>query len=606
MDITNYKLLLNSMKANLIKASVYCLMVLLSACSSSPEKTTSPTTEVSNYPQQLLDQAALTSQPLATKLRLKASEAFIQEENYPASLSAIALIQPEHLTSNNLKAHYLLVKSVSLVHTKDPAARSWLDQMSSDHLAILNTNQQWLWQQSNALELHHSENTSQAIALLEHQRPMLSDDESTKLSNTIWKMVSELNDTRLNKELNTSTDDATTGWLKLALIINNESATQYKGLALNQWLSNYAEHPAAQNLPIEAQNLPTPELTSIKNIALLLPLEGRFTDVSKAIANGLIMASYQQPADSRPSIKIYNSMSSDFISTYQSINADLIIGPLRRKNIKLLADLPSLTHPTLALNSIQSETKPANLFYMDLQAEDEAKTMAKFASEQSYEHGAILTYDSNKGFKVAKTFQDAFAKHEGNISHIQSLEKNWANSLQKILEIDNSNARAKNLSRTLRSPIEFTARRREDIDFIYSPLKYKDLRQTNPLMAFYFAEDIPVLSNSDISTKLYSQQRDKDLNGVIFSDFSWDPEKIAIKSLPGKYDPSAKLYSWGADAMHIALQFPILISMPNQQFKAYSSQVYFDGQSQFVREFPISFVRYGKPYAKKSLPLEIN
>jgi len=594
------------MKANLIKASVYCLIVLLSACSSSPEKTTSPTTEVTNYSHRLLDQAALASQPLATKLRLKASEAFIQEENYSASLDAIALIQPEHLSSNTLKAHYLLVKSTSLVHSKDPSARIWLDHMSSDHLAMLSIEQQWLWQQSNALELHHSKNTSQAIALLEHQRPMLSDTESNNLTTMIWSMVSELDNSSLNDELKTSTDEVSNGWFKLALILNNENATQYKGLALNQWLSNYAQHPAAQNLPEEAQNLPTPELTNIKNIALLLPLEGRFSDVSKAIANGLIMASYQQPVGNRPKIQIYNSMSSDFLNTYQSIDADLIIGPLSRKNIKLLAELPSLSRPTLALNSIQSETKPANLFYMDLQAEDEAKTMAKYASEQGYEHGAVLTYDSNKGFKVAKTFQDAFAKHEGHVSHIQSLEKNWANSLQKILEVDNSNARAKNLSRTLRSPIEFTARRREDIDFIYSPLKYKDLRQTNPLMAFYFADDIPVLSNSDISTKLYSQQRDKDLNGVIFSDFNWNPDKAGIKSLPGKQDPSAKLYSWGADIMYTALQFPILISMPNQQLNAFSSQVYFDGQSQFVREFPISHVRYGKPYAKKSLPLEIN
>ncbi len=606
MDITKIHSFLDFKSHTISKLPVYCLLAFLSACSTPPQVTESRAQQTENIVEQLLTRAETATPEAATELRLQASRALLNQERHDESLRILNLITPEQLITDSTKADYLLLKSINMVQLELDTALSWLEQMSSDHLALLTPQDQWLWHLAYATELNRHQRTNEAITLLEYQRPLMSEKEANELSEFIWQMIQEKPSQELAEQLNSESNEVSTAWLKLALILNGETADRFKALALSQWLNHYPDHPASNKLPESALNLPSSEFSQLEKIAVILPLQGKFARVSKAISQGFLMAAYQLDEDTRPEIEIIDSLDGDFLTKYSSIQADLIIGPLSPKHIEQLEQLPSLTIPTIALNSIETEAPPANLFYMNLQAEDEARTMANYAAQQGHDKGAILTYNSNKGQKLAQTFTSAFEQHDGSIAITQGYETNWATSLKKLLEIDKSDQRARNLSRLLRSPIEFTARRREDIQFIYSPLKYKDLRQTNPLMAFYFADDIEILSNSDISPQLYSGKQDKDLNGVVFADFHWTPQKHGVSSLPTKAEASAKLFSWGADAFKVAVQLPELITMQGQAVKAYGADVYFDGKSNFVREFPISYVRYGKPYEKVAPDVEIN
>ncbi|GLQ33244.1 penicillin-binding protein activator [Litoribrevibacter albus] len=606
MDITKIHSFFGSWSHQVSKLPVYCLLILLSACSSTPQQSTEPYQAQENYIEQLLKQASTAPALEATELRLKASREFLNQKQYAESLRLLNQITPEQLTTDTVKAQYLLIKSIDLVQLEIDTAMGWLEQMSSDYLALLSEDDQWLWQLHYATELNRQQRTNEALSLLEFQRPVLNEIESRELSHFIWQMLEAISPEQLSESLLTSDQPVNTGWLQLALILNSETAEKFKGLAFNRWNQQYPNHPANLQLPIQATSLPVETATRIEKIALLLPLQGKFANVGKAISQGFIMAAYQLDLDIRPEIQIIDSLEGDFLATYNNIEADLIIGPLSPKHIETLEQLPNLPIPTIALNSTESEQLPVNFFYMNLQAEDEATTMARYAAKNNYKKGAILTYNSKKGQKLAQTFKTAFEQEQGSIAQIQGYETNWATSLQRALEIDKSDNRARNLSRLLRSPIEYTARRRNDIQFIYSPLKYKDLRQTNPLMAFFFADDIDVLSNSDISAQLYKGKRDKDLEGVIFSDFRWSPQDLGIQSLPTKAENSAKLYSWGADAFQMAIQFSDLITMHNHPMKAFGSNIYFDGTSRFIREFPVSYVRYGKPYETTPPNIEVN
>ncbi|MFC3153549.1 penicillin-binding protein activator [Litoribrevibacter euphylliae] len=581
-------------------------MLLLSACSSTPPKTGATPQLSESYIEQLLNQANQSTPEQATELRLKAARELWDQKRHDESLRITNQITPAQLTNDLHKAQYLFLKSTNLAQLELEESMVWMEQMSSDHLALLNQTDQWLWQRHYAAALILQGDINHAISLLEHQRPLLEELEQQELTHFLWKTLSSQDIKTLAQSLQTSPDKVTEGWLKLALVLHGETADRFKSLALNQWLSNFPNHPANTPLPEEAGQLATTDDTSINRIALLLPLDGRFANVGKAITQGFLMAAYQLNEDIRPDIQIINSLEGSFLNTYNSIEADLIIGPLSPAHIHQLESLPNLPIPTIALNSLSLTEPPVNLFSMNLQAEDEARTMANYATKQGYSKGAILTYDSKKGQKLANTFETAFTNEQRSIAYTQSFEKNWASSLKKLLEIDKSDNRARKLSRLVRSPIEYTARKRDDIEFIYTPLKYKDLRQTNPLMAFFFANDIQVLSNSDVVSRLYSGKRDKDLNGIAFSDYRWQPEMHDTHSLPNKNDPSSKLYSWGADAFSIAIQLPELITMQNQQVQAFGSKVHFDGKSNFIREFPISLVRNGKPYEKTTQQLEIN
>lgn len=605
MDITKIHSFFDHVSRQFTKAPVYCLLLLLSACSSTPPQTSATPQLTESYIEQLLNQANQSLPSEATQLRLKAARELLNQQRFSESLRITNQITPAQLTSDIHKAQYLLLKSVNLVKLELNEALIWMEQMSSDHLALLSPSDQWLWQRNYALSLIRHNDINQALTLLEHQRPLLDDIEQQELSRFIWNTLGNQDIKALAHALQESPDTLTEGWLKLTLILHGETADKFKGLALNQWLSKFSSHPANNPLPKEASLLTTSE-SPINSIALLLPLQGRFANVGKAISQGFLMAAYQLEEDIRPEIQIIDSMNGLFLNTYSNIDSDLIIGPLSPNHIHQLESLPSLPKPTVALNSLSTAEPPVNLFSMNLQSEDEARTMARYATEQNFSKGAILTYDSKKGQKLASTFEEAFSDSQRLIAYTQSYEKSWAVSLKKLLEIDKSDNRARQLSRLLRSPIEYTARRRNDIQFIYSPLKYKDLRQTNPLMAFFFANDIQVLSNSDIVSHLYSGKNDKDLDGITFTDYHWQPESHGIHSLPNKSDASSKLYSWGADAFSIATQLPVLITMQNQQVHAFGSKVHFDGKSNFIREFPISFVRNGKPYEKPTQSLDIN
>lgn len=590
---------------------VYCLLIFLSACSTQQQTVSTTPTLEPNRAQKLLTQAKQVSEPLATQLQLKASRILFSENKYQLSINALNNIKQEQLSSSALIAEFLFLQATTHSYIQAEGTIEWFNALSSEHLSSLNEADQWLWQQRYAIELSKNKQLNEAISLLEHQRPLLAEQEAIKLTNNIWDLIKTTQPTNLSELIESSPNDITREWLTLALIINGAAQDNFKGFALKQWLNSNPNHPAAINQPAEVKELPLPEQAHIKKIALLLPLTGRFASVSKAITQGFLMASYSLEHDQRPEIQVIDSTLNDFSTTYDAITADLIIGPLSRDRVKALSNRTQLKTPTIALNSVNEENKTLNLFYIGLQAEDEAKTLARYALRNNLTTGAVLTYPSKKGLKLATTFKETIEKKEetkpylkGKISHIQTLEENWATSLKKTLEIDKSNQRAKKISRLINTPIEFTARKRDDLQFIYSPLKYKDLRQANPLMAFYFAKDIQILSNSDITPQLYPNKRDKDLNGIIFTDYKW-PINQTNSSLPPKSDPTTRFYSWGADSFDIARNLPILLAMKHHTIKTFSSFAYFNGQNRFIREFPLSYVRHGKAHEKTNR-LKIN
>ncbi|GAA3909390.1 penicillin-binding protein activator [Litoribacillus peritrichatus] len=589
------------------KTLVYGLLILLSACASTPEQHHQASTSSFSNADAFLNKALSSQEPFSSQFRIEAANEYFNVKEYDKSLSALNLVPKYDNLNQQHQAKYIYLKSLTLFFTKSDQALSWFDKMTSDLLASLPEDDQWSWQKHYALQLATSEQLTLAIDLLSHLEPILNTTQTAEFNQTIWQVLTDKPASLLSENIKESHSDVVNGWIELAMITNSQTAIQFKGIALARWQSKHPDHPALSNLPTEVKNIPQSSNVNIRSIAVLLPLEGKFASVSKSLVQGILMANYQLPEDIRPEIQIINSNTDNFLDTYNAIESDLILGPLSNKNVKQLLTLPQLKHPTIALNSPETTQLPTNLFFMELQAEDEARTMAKFAIKENKKTGAILTYDSNKGMKLASAFSQAFNNMGGKISHIQAYEGTWANSLKKLLEIDKSNQRAQQLSRLLRSPIEFTARRRDDVEFIYSPLKYKDLRQTNPLMAFYFADSIQVYSNSDIASKLHSGKTDKDLNKVIFADSKWNPSSYSAASLlPTKDQPRAKLYSWGADIFATAFNLPSLLAMNNQQIEAYSSNIYFDGKHQFIREFPVSHVRYGKPYETATPPITIN
>lgn len=509
-------------------------------------------------------------------------------------------LQLEQLSEAH-QASFLASRAINNYYLDTPDTALWFNRMSSHLLFQLHDDMAWQWQKAYSLHLANQNELTQALQLLDEIAPLLSTTNRNELHETMWAIISNQSTQTLNTTLaNFETTSETTHWLRLALISNGPD-NNFKQHALANWRHQNPQHPATYLLHDIFGNLADASAQPIRSIAIALPLQGKFTNVSQSILDGILMAYFQVPDDVRPEIIIIDSSDDNFITQYQSLKTDLVIGPLSRSKVDSIAELSELTIPTLALNSPSEQSLPANFFYLGLQAEDEAEALARYAAQQGFRSGAILTYDSKKGQSIASAFTRQFIEMDGAIQHIQTLDNNWANSLKQLLEINDSDERAKNLSRLLRSPIEFTARRRHDIEFLYTPLKYKDIRQTTPLMPFFFADDIQVFSNSDVVTQLYSGKRDKDLNGIIFTDSLWSPNSQNISSLPEKTDRSARLYSWGADSFSAGFNLPQLVTMSDTHIKAYGAHLAYDGEHKLLRTFPMSQVKHGKPVALPSI-----
>ncbi|PRP61301.1 LppC family lipoprotein, partial [Bacillus halotolerans] len=68
--------------------------------------------------------------------------------------------------------------------------------------------------------------------------------------------------------------------------------------------------------------------------------------------------------------------------------------------------------------------------------------------------------------------------------------------LSRLLKVKQSQVRYKKLSNLLNSPIEFHPRPRKDVDFLFFAALNQEIMQIKPLLRFYFAEQLPVISLS--------------------------------------------------------------------------------------------------------------
>ncbi len=126
------------------------------------------------------------------------------------------------------------------------------------------------------------------------------------------------------------------------------------------------------------------------------------------------------------------------------------------------------------------------------------------------------------------------------------------------MAIDASEARRDRIVQLLpRSSVEFTPRRRGDIDFILLIANPSQGRQIKPTLAFYFAEDIPVYALPSIYDGLDNQSANQDLNGIVFTDAPWilanyDPLKSnAASSLRPAQGPVQRFRAMGIDSFRL-------------------------------------------------------
>ncbi len=397
--------------------------------------------------------------------------------------------------------------------------------------------------------------------------------DAQQIHNRIWSMLEQVSESDLSSASAEAIGYEAQGWLELASLVRTPGAgIDEQGRIIRNWQNNWPGHPAAQVLPAELRLIATLAESRPEKIALALPLEGPLATAGKAIRDGFLAAYYLDDSADRgeTDIRIFNTAGTAFADLYKQLSEqdiDLIVGPLEKEALAGLGSMNTLPVPALGLNYLPADTRPTDgLYQFGLSAEDEARQIADRLAAEQLRQVLVLIPGGEWGDRVEAALLKRMASNEGVALDIERFyrEDNLRAVTADLLGITVSRDRAIQVERTIGMDVEFEPRRRQDADAIVMVAEPTVARQFKPLFAFYFGGDLPVYSPSIIYEGTPAPSRDRDLNGVIFTDIPWvlgDGNELrtrATENLSGTRGQPGRLFAMGADAWHLSKRLPLL------------------------------------------------
>lgn len=542
---------------------------LIIGCSSSP---VSPTNEqapqsLEEAVQELIAIANEGEGESAARSRIAAIELLLSNQQVDAAMQQFDTLQLNHSIGDALQLPVAILGArTALANDAPDAARTILTNHLAKPGAVTN-NEFWLILSEIYLALEMPIDAFNSLASI------LADSEAMNesLHDTVWKTLIQFNSTELDVLATNASSYQSRGWIELARTVEQQ-ITSIKGQldAIEQWRRIWTSHPASQALPSPLSRLQQVWDSRPKVIALILPLKEQ---AGIAIQEGFLSA-YFRESDNQldaPRINFYDSSTlTNIYPLYDSAIADgaeLIIGPLNKELVNQLQRLPALPVPTLALNYADNPNldNPENLYQFGLAPEDEIRQAVQLAVSSGFSNAAIITPIGNDYSRLNSLFEKAWSETGGTLVSRTTFDSttDYADVIKRLMAIDSSERRAEQLESLLpRNRIEFTPRRRQDIDFIYLIANPRQGRQIKPTLSFYFAENLPVLAYPSIYDGAINSDANKDLNGVIILDAPWllDQDNLLKESvntaLRQAAGPLQRLRALGLDSyrLHTRLQ----------------------------------------------------
>ncbi len=400
-----------------------------------------------------------------------------------------------------------------------------------------------------------------------------ADADIQSLHDAIWQNLKRTSDTELADEEGRAIGYEAQGWLELAGILREpETSLDEQGKMIRSWQNNWPDHPAAATPPAELKLIASLAESRPERITLAVPLSGPLASAGAAIRDGFFAAYYEDDSADREkiSVRVVDTSDASFTQLYNELvneNQDLIVGPLEKDALATLAGMGSLPVPVLGLNYLPSDTEaPSGLYQFGLSAEDEARQIADRMKAEGVDQILVLIPAGEWGDRLESALLQRLELNEGVALDIERYyrEDNLRAVTADLLGITVSRNRAIDVERTAGINVEFEPRRRQDADGIVMVAEPTVARQFKPLFAFYFGGNLPVYSPSMVYEGNPDPSRDRDLNGVMFTDTPWileenNPFRNVVKeAMPDIRGQLGRLFAMGADAWNLSKRLPLL------------------------------------------------
>lgn len=503
-------------------------------------------------------------------------------------------------SSIQFEAHLLAALSASNL---DNATDSFRFLLQADRLiAARHPDNQNKLNETKATILEHFGNWLEAVNLRMDLAYNLPLDEGDNNQTKLWLAIQNLTQNEID-ELFQQQRPLLNGWLNISGILRNQSLSIEQQLAMfHDWQAENPNHPAALSPPQDFQIMSSVEKMAPTNIVLMLPMSGKLERASQAIVDGFF-ANYYNQKETRPKVTIINvdnySNIADAVTAANEQQPDVIIGPLQKNNVAQVGRL-NLPYPVIALNQLDINQHAKNLYHFSLNAEDEIYELIAFAKQEGATKAAILSTQDTWALKQSDEFRAAAIEENVIITSNQSYAntpKGRQDAIQKLLLINESHARRKLVEQWTGTKVDSIARSREDLDYVYYVGKLNDAKQIRPLLDFYFADKIPMLSSSTLNDSEPDKSiNPSDIERILFTEVpALTPNNTALTALPKNQNSNIlrRLQALGADAYLLANKYPLFTLLPSTKIAANTGIITMDENGIFHKRPEIMTYRKG-------------
>lgn len=569
-----------------------------------------------------LDLAKTASEPRKSQLNFRAAVAFWQLNQFEQVTENLAKVDTSVLSPAQQLDVAILTANIALINSEPEHALAALSPFDltytppSQKIRALK-----LKIQAYALTENWLEKANSHILL----DPLLTDSDQSQNQQFLWLALMSLTDQALdlfNPGIPPAVDS---GWFALAYLAKtyNTNPEVFK-VALEDWKRNYPNHPADPALyqhelgfgttPLKDVDAITNTIDSnginisvdvgnVSDIAILLPESGPYKSAADAIKRGIIAAHATSMSTARLHFFAVDTDSqtgqSNVLQEYQRAidqHASLVIGPLDKKSVQILADAENLAIPVIALNRSANDTNRQNLFQFGLAPEDEPVAVADYAIEKNYHRALVLAPNDDWGSRIASAFKEQWSKNGGVLVKQANYNpglNDFAATIKPFLGIQASEQRENSLRQRLGLSLEFDSRRRQDVDFIFLVAKPLKARQLVPQLKFYRSGQLPIIATSHVYDGYDNKQQNIDLNNLIISDMPWifnelassDPTYQSLKNdSPDHFSESVRLYALGADAYHLTTELSRLSQSPQASFNGATGELSINAVGEITRK----------------------
>lgn len=595
------------MIARLRPLSALLLAGMLAACASSPSSNLGelPRTPDASI-EQLLQQASTAKPDEAAVLRLSAADLAYKQKDLGRSTQILDQIPMDSLKPAQQVFASTLRAQLELARNKTKAALKAFDNPNFQRLGEMPVDLQARAGMVKSLALAADGQTLSAARERVFIDPLLNAEASKANHEEIWKLVSSL---PLDQMQASSNEGDLNGWLELARITKSSSTLKEQQSNIDNWVAQNPDHPAAKQLPEALTKLKSLAAQPLNKIGLLLPQQGQLASVARALQDGFLAAYYQaqQSGQAQPAIKLYDSSQvrslDEFYRQAQADGVQLVVGPLEKNLVKQMSSQPQLPITTLALNYADGNQEgPAQLFQFGLSAEDEAREVANRAWNDGMRRAVALVPRGEWGDRVLASFSRNWQAAGGTLIAAEHVDQpvELARQIADLLQLRQSEGRAKRLQGVLDSSVDTQPSRRQDIDFIFLAATPQQARQIKPTLAFQYAGDLPVYATSNLYTGVNNPAQDQDLNGIRFCETPWllTPNNALRQQVAAQW-PAAngslgRLYAMGADAYQLAPRLPELKAVPSMQVDGLTGTLSVSAGQRVERRLPWAEFRNGQ------------